>query len=97
MKNLTDGCQNIRKGYNWGMSNSLSDILLNRNYDEPDEALSIKNFCMEKWGKAVAVTVRDRDITITAQGAAFTNVLRMQSRQLQRAANTEKRLVFRIA
>lgn len=79
------------------MSESLADILLNRNYDEPDEALSIKNFVMSKYNKAVAVTVRDKDITITAQGAAFTNALRMQSRQLQRAANTEKRLIFRIA
>lgn len=79
------------------MTNSLADILLNRNYDEPDEALSIKNFVMEKYNKSVAVTVRDKDITITSQGAAFTNALRMQSRALQQAANTEKRLIFRIA
>ena len=79
------------------MSNSLSDILANRNFDEPDEALAIKSYVLEKFQKTVAVTVRDKEIIVTAQGAAFASSLRMQTRQLQRAASTEKRLVFRIA
>lgn len=79
------------------MSNSLADILANRNYDEPDESLAIKSFVLEKYQKTVAVTIRDKEIIITAQGAAFTSALRMQTRQLQRAADTDKRLVFRIA
>jgi hypothetical protein len=79
------------------MADSLSDILLNRNFDEPAEALAIKKYVLEKYNKSVAVTVREKDITITAQGAAFANTLRMQWIQLQRAAQTEKRLVFRIA
>lgn len=79
------------------MSNSLADILLNKNFDEPPEATAIKQFVLEKYQKSVAVTVRDKDITVTAQGAAFASTLRMQSRQLQRAASTTKRLIFRIA
>ena len=79
------------------MSNSLADILMNKNFDEPAEATAIKQFVLDKYQKSVAVTVRDKDITITAQGAAFANALRMQTRQLQRAAATDKRLVFRIA
>lgn len=79
------------------MTNSLADILSNRNFDEPAESLAIKKFVFEKYRKSVAVSVHEKDITITAQGAAFTNALRMQSRQLQRIADTDKRLVFRIA
>lgn len=79
------------------MTNSLADILMNKNFDEPEEATSIKNFVMEKYNKSVAVTVREKDILIVAQGAAFAGTLRMQSRQMQRAAGTTKRLVFRIA
>jgi hypothetical protein len=79
------------------MANSLGDILLNKNFDEPPEATAIKQFVLEKYNKSVAVTVREKDIIITAQSAAFANALRMQSRQLQKAAATEKRLVFRIA
>ncbi len=79
------------------MSNSLADILLNRNFDEPAEATKIKRFVDEKYHKSVIVTIGEKDITITAQGAAFTSALRMQARQIQRAAETEKRLIFRIA
>ncbi len=86
----------IRHTYGY-MSNSLADILANRNFDEPEESLAIKHYVMEKFQKAVAVTVRDKEIIVTAQGAAFTNALRMQTRQLQRIVGTDKRLVFRIA
>jgi hypothetical protein len=79
------------------MSDSLFDILKNRSYDEPDEALAIKSYVLEKYQKTVAVTVRDKDIIIEAQGAAFAGALRMQTRQLQQAADTTKRLIFRIA
>jgi hypothetical protein len=79
------------------MSNSLADILMNRSFDEPEEATGIKNFVLEKYNKSVAVTVREKDILIVAQGASFAGALRMQSRQMQRAASTTKRLIIRIA
>lgn len=79
------------------MADSIADILLNKNFDEPAEATAIKQFAMEKYNKTVAVTVRDKDIVIVAQSAAFANALRMQTRQLQRAAKTDKKLTFRIA
>ena len=79
------------------MSDSLADILAKRRFDEPEESLAIKSYVMDTFGKAVAVTIRDKEIIITAQGAAFAGALRMQARQIQRAAGTTKRLVFRIA
>lgn len=79
------------------MSDSLFDILKNRSFDEPDESLAIKSYVMEAFQKTVAVTVRDKEIIITAQGAAFTSALRMRTRQIQAAADSDKRLVFRIA
>lgn len=79
------------------MSNSLADILMSKNFDEPKEATAIKQFVLDKYKKSVAVTVRDKDILVTAQGAAFAGTLRMQARQIQRAADTSKRLIIRIA
>jgi hypothetical protein len=78
------------------MADSLADILSNRSFDEPSEALAIKSYILEKFGKTVAVTVRDKEIIITAQGAAFASALRMRTRQISQAADTTKRLVFRI-
>lgn len=79
------------------MADSLADILFNKNFDEPAEATAIKKFVKDKYLKSVAVTVRDKDILIEAQGASFASALRMQARQMQRAAGTTKRLVIRIA
>ena len=79
------------------MADSLFDILKSKDFDEPAEATAIKQYVQDKYQLTVAVTVREKDIIIAAQGAAFTNALRMQTRQIQRAAETTKRLVFRIA
>lgn len=79
------------------MASSLSDILLNRNYDEPPEAAAIKKYVFDKYRRSVAVTVREKEILIACQGAAFTGALRMQWRDLCKVANTDKRLVFQIA
>jgi hypothetical protein len=79
------------------MSNSLADILLNKNFDEPAEAVAIKQYVLDTYQKSVAVTVREKDIIITAQSAALANTLRMKWKQLQRAAQTDKRLIFKIA
>ena len=78
------------------MADSLADILLNRNFDEPEEALAIKAYAMQEFGKAVAVTIKDKEIIITAHSAAYANALRGHMRQLRYAANTTKRLIFRI-
>ena len=85
------------KRYTKRMSSSLADILMNRNFDEPAEATKIKKYVMDTYRKSVAVTVREADITITAQGAAFTHALRMHWKQIQKAADSDKRLIFRIA
>ncbi|HSH17989.1 MAG TPA: hypothetical protein VK978_01260 [Candidatus Saccharimonadales bacterium] len=79
------------------MADSLFDILQNRNFDEPPEATAIKKYCMDTYRKSVAVQVREKDIVITVQGPAFANALRMRWKQLQRAADTDKRLIFKIA
>jgi hypothetical protein len=75
----------------------ISDILSRKNFDEPAEATAIKKFVYAKYKKSVAVTVREKDILIACQGASFTAALRMQWRDLRKAANTDKRLVFQIA
>lgn len=79
------------------MSNSLADILSSKNFDEPAEAVAIKQYVLDTYQKSVAVTVREKDITIHCQSAALADTLRMRWKQLQRAANTDKRLIFRIA
>lgn len=78
------------------MTHSLSDILLNRDFDEPLEGKAIKKFVRDEFGATVAVTVREKDIIIEVPGAALTNTLRLRQTQLKKAAATDKKLIFRI-
>jgi hypothetical protein len=80
------------------MSDSLADILGSRSgkYDEPPEALAIKAYVEKNYHKPVSVIVRERDIAITVSSGALAATLRMKVPQLQLAANTTKKLLFRI-
>jgi len=75
---------------------SLFDILGNKDYDLPDEASAIKKYIRDEFHQEVEVMVREKDIVITGRGAAFINTLRLRTPALKRAANTTKRLSFRI-
>ena len=74
---------------------SLSDILRRKDFDEPPEMAAIKKFVQDRYQETVEVTIRDRDILIVTRSAALANTLRLNTRQLQAAAQTDKRLVFR--
>jgi hypothetical protein len=75
---------------------SLSDLLGNRQFDEPAEAIAIKQYVDQTYHAAVSVQVREREIIISAASAALVNQLRYNSATMQQLAQTDKRLVFRI-
>jgi hypothetical protein len=78
------------------MADSLLDILAHKSFDEPPEMQAIKRYVREHFQEAVEVLVRDRDILVTVPNAALAGTLRFQVRQLQHAAQTSKRIVFKI-
>jgi hypothetical protein len=78
------------------MSNSLADILGNFNYDEPPEVAGIKQYIERLYKITPVVQVRPRDIIITVANGSLANTLRFETVQLQKAAGTKKKLVFRI-
>ncbi len=78
------------------MSNSLADILSNFDYDEPPEAAGIKQYVQRGYKVTPVVQVRPRDIVITVPNGGLANTLRFETTQLQKAAKTSKKLVFRI-
>jgi hypothetical protein len=76
---------------------SLNDILAHKDFDEPAEATVIKAYVHEQFNEAVAVTIREREIIITARSAALANTLRLRTLDLRRLLGGDKRrLVFRI-
>jgi hypothetical protein len=75
---------------------SLLDILGRKDFDLPPEAAAIKKYIRDEFKQEVEVMVRERDIVIAGRGAAFINTLRLRTPALKRAAQTNKRLTFRI-
>jgi hypothetical protein len=78
------------------MSNSLADLLANRDFDEPAEMAAIKQFVQTNYQVDVEVQMREREIIVTTPSAALANTLRLKINELRAAAQTKKRIVLRI-
>jgi hypothetical protein len=75
---------------------NLADILARKDYDVPQEVTIIKRYVQEHFDVPVGVSIQTKTITITAKSSALIGRLRMHTLQLQRACQTDKRLIFRI-
>jgi hypothetical protein len=75
---------------------SLYNLLANRNFDEPPEVASIKQFVRDNYKAQAGVAVKEREIIITVDSASLASRLRFDIQRLKEAAGTEKRLILRI-
>lgn len=75
---------------------SLDSILQRKDFDEPPEMASIKQYVKDEFDAAVSVQVRDRDIIIEVRSAALANTLRLRTPDIKRKCKIDKRLTFRI-
>lgn len=75
---------------------NLSDILSRRDFDVPPEVTAIKDYVRRHYDSEVQVTLQQRNIIIKARSAALVTTLRLNGPSIQKAADTDKRLVFRI-
>lgn len=78
------------------MSNSLADVLANKNFDEPPEMAAIKTFVRAMFNEDCEVLVREHEVIVLVRSAAFANALRLKVTELRSAAHTNKRIAFRI-
>ncbi len=74
----------------------LGSILARKDFDEPGEVSSIKRYVQEHFNVSVGVKVQPNSIVIIARSAPLASRLRMHTVALQRACQTDKRLIFRI-
>lgn len=78
------------------MSDSLADLLAQKNFGEPTEIQVIKHFLKENYNSDCQVTIGPRLIAIGVKSASLAGALRMRLHELQALCQTEKRLVIRI-
>jgi hypothetical protein len=74
----------------------IADILRGKDFDTPPEVQAIKEYVRRHYDHEVHVTMSQRSIVVSARSAALIGTLRLNSPALQKAAETDKRLVFRI-
>lgn len=78
------------------MSNSLADLLANKDFDEPNEMRAIKQFVQQHYQVDVEVQLRDKELIVTTPSAALANTLRLKLPELRKAAATDKKIILRI-
>lgn len=78
------------------MSDSLADLLAQKDFDEPPEMQAIKRFVREQFDEECEVLLRERDIVVTVRSSSLANSLRLKINALHEAASTTKRITFRI-
>lgn len=83
-------------GYNTNMTDSIKDLLLAKDYDEPPEIKTVKGFLRTHYSSDCHVTVQSQQIIIAVKGAALAGALRLRLHELQTLCHTDKRLVLRI-
>ncbi|MCA9327639.1 hypothetical protein KDA14_03880 [Candidatus Saccharibacteria bacterium] len=74
----------------------LADILRDKDFDMPPEIQAIKAYVKRHYDADVSVTLAERTITISGRSASLVSNLRLSGRELQKAAGTDRKLVFRI-
>lgn len=75
---------------------SLLDILKRKDFDLPPEAAAIKQYVRDEFQAEVEVLVRDKDIVIAGRSSALIGSLRLRGPDIKKAADTRKRLIFRV-
>ena len=75
---------------------SVGDLLGRYSPKGPDEVLAIKQYITDQFDAPSSVGLQGETIVITVHSASLANALRLRLPAIQAAANTKKRLVFRI-
>lgn len=78
------------------MSDSLGDILKNRNSSIPKEIKVIKDYVSENFKKEVNVTVSADKIKIETSNSALAGELRFRIYDIQRLLRTKKKIIILI-
>ncbi len=75
---------------------SLGDLLGQYKLEEPDEISKVKDYILKEFGMPAKVSLQGEALLITVGSASLANTLRLRTTAIQGAAQTTRRLIFRI-
>jgi len=74
----------------------IADILSRKDFDVPPEAVALKAYVKRTYDADISVTVLPREFVVSAPSSGLIATLRLNVTALQKAADTTKRISFRI-
>lgn len=76
---------------------SLFDILKRKDFDLPAEIIAVKKYVREEFNSEVEVILKgDKEMVIASRNASLVGSLRLHGPRIKKAADTERRLIFRV-
>ncbi len=75
---------------------SLADVLSRYQPEEPDEIKAVKRYIQDEFGATARVGLHGEVLVVTVRSASLANSLRFKILSLQKAANTKRKILFRI-
>lgn len=73
---------------------SLSDILLRKDFDEPAESKLLKKYIRDTYQAESSITIKEKQIIIEVSNSSLANTLRLQVPKLKKLLATDKSFVF---
>ena len=75
---------------------SIGDLLGKYSPAAPDEVTAVKQYIAQEFDAPSSVGIQGNALVVTVASAPLANALRLRQTAIQAAANTKKRLLFRI-
>jgi hypothetical protein len=75
---------------------SIQELLSRYSPDEPDEIAAVKRYILAEFGVEPSVGLHGETLVITVKSGSLAGALRMRIVSLQKAANTKRKILFRI-
>jgi len=75
---------------------SIGDLLGKYSAAAPDEVTAVKRYIADEFGAESSVGLQGEVLVVTVGSASLANTLHLRQTAIQAAANTKKRLLFRI-
>lgn len=75
---------------------SVAEVLGRYSPQEPDEIGAVKRYIFDEFGAKARVGLHGETLVVTVRSASLANALRLKILSLQKAANTKRKIMFRI-
>lgn len=75
---------------------SLKELLLSKDFDEPSEIGTVKNYCRELFGETPTVSISKNYLVVSVSNSKLASELRLRQVELGRRCQVTKKLFIKV-